>query len=62
MRGEGVAQHEHSVPSLEDLPIIEANPPHPMDPMVTKEPGDLSPLSILDVIPSNPLLDSIKPE
>ena len=62
LREEGVAQQEQSVPSSGDLPMIEANPANPMDPMVTKEPVDQSPLRVTDVIPSSPPPHNTQPK
>ena len=42
--------------------MIEATPADPVDLMVIEEPGDQSPLSILDIILSNPLPNNIKPK
>ena len=50
LTGEGVAQQEQSDPSSRDLPMTEANPPDSMDPMVTKEPSDQSPLRITAIV------------
>ena len=41
--GEGVAQQEQSDPLSRDLPMTEAKPADPVDPMVTEEPFDQSP-------------------
>ena len=56
MRGEGVAQQEQSDPSSRDLPMIEANPADPMDPMVIEEPVDQSSLRVINVSCSAPRL------
>ena len=62
VKGEGVAQHAESIPSSEDLLMTIANSADPVHPKVTKEPGDQILLSFPNVIPSNPPLDSTKPE
>ena len=54
LTGEGVAQQEQSDPSSGDHSMTEANPADPVDPMVTEEPADQSPLRIKAVVSFNP--------
>ena len=60
--GKGVSQKEQCDPSLGDLPMTEANPTYPMDPMISEEPSHQSPLRVIAVVPFNPPPVSTQPE
>ncbi len=61
-RGVGDPQQARSIPSSGDIPMLEANPADPLDPLVTdKGAADIFPILPI-VIPSSPPPQSIFPE